>query len=138
VPAGWKAIKDANANCQIAIPPEWVPLGENNGAAVFHNSTTAIAVVTRQPGQEFKLLGAIMLKSLRIRKEKMFENSAARILYQHKTSNNPDDTSTFSAGVPAKNGTCSCHVMVLPVYSRGFSEEDRAQRLPRSVDLIIR
>ena len=46
VPGGWKIVKDVKAACQIAVPPEWVPLGENVGAAVFHASTTAIAVVT--------------------------------------------------------------------------------------------
>jgi hypothetical protein len=114
VPAGWNVIKDATGACQIAVPPEWVPLSENNGAAVFHDSTTAIAVVTSRPGQEFKPLSAAQLKNFGIPKEKMFENSTARIFFQDKTSRNPNDTSAFSASLPAKSGTCSCRVVVLP------------------------
>lgn len=114
VPTGWKVIKDAKAACQIAIPPEWVPLGETNGAAVFHDSTTAIAVVTSQPGQEYRPLSPALLKVFAIPKDRMFENSAKRIFYQDKTSKGPDDTNAFSSSVPAKDGTCSCHVAVLP------------------------
>ena len=114
VPAGWKLITDAKAACQIAVPPEWVALGENSGAAVFQDSTTAIAVVTSQPGQAFKPLNAALLKAFGIPKEKMFENSAVRIFYQEKTSRRAGDTSAFSASVPAKSGTCSCHVVLLP------------------------
>ena len=131
LPIGWKVIKDAKAVCQIAIPPEWVPLGENNGAAVFHDSTNAIAVVTSQPGQEFKPLSATMLKSFGIPKAKIFENSAIRIFYQDKTSKNPDDTSAFSASVPTKNGTCSCHVVVLPSIP-----EDVAKKIALSVSPV--
>ena len=57
VPAGWKVIKEGKGACQIAVPPEWVPFGEMSGAATFHDATTAIAVVTSRPGQEFKPLG---------------------------------------------------------------------------------
>jgi hypothetical protein len=131
VPAGWKVIKDAKAACQIVVPPEWVPLGENNGAAVFHDSTTAIAVVTSQPGQEFKPLSAAQLKNFGIPKEKMFENSAVRIFFQDKTSRNPDDTSAFSASVPAKSGTCSCHVVVLPSIP-----EDVAKKIALSLSSV--
>jgi hypothetical protein len=114
VPADWKIIQDAKATCQIAVPPEWVPFGENNGAAVFHDSTTAITVVTSQRGQEFKPLSPGLLKTIGIPKEKMFENSAKRIFYQDKTSRHPDDASAFSSSVPAKGGTCSCHIVLLP------------------------
>jgi hypothetical protein len=131
VPAGWKLIKDAKGACQIAVPPEWVPLGESNGAAVFHDATTAIAVVTSQPGQEFKPLSATFLKSFGIPKEKMFENSTARIFYQDKTSRNPDDTSAFGASVPAKNGTCSSHVVVLPTIP-----EDVAKKIALSISPV--
>jgi hypothetical protein len=113
-PAGWRVIKDAKAVCQIAVPPEWAPLGENNGAAVFHDSTTAIAVVTSQSGQEFKPLSPMLLKSYGIPKEKMFENSAKRIFYQEKISAGTDDPNAFSSSVPGKGGTCSCHMVALP------------------------
>ena len=113
-PAAWKTIKDAKSACQISVPSDWVPLGENNGAAVFRDSTTAIAVVTSQPGQEFKPLTAAFLKAMALPKEKIFENSDKRIFYQDQTSHGPDDTNAFSSAVPAKTGTCSCHVTVLP------------------------
>jgi hypothetical protein len=114
VHADWKVIRDGKAHCQIAVPPEWVPLGPQQGAAVFRDSTTAIAVVTSQPDQVFKPLTASLIKILGVPKEKMFENSATRIFYQDKTSRNPDDASAFSSSVPAGGGTCSCHVVVLP------------------------
>ena len=114
VPAGWKVITDNKATCRIVVPAEWSALGETSGAAVFHDSTTAIAVVTSRPGQEFKPLSAAQLKNFGIPKEKMFENSTARIFFQDKTSRNPNDTSAFSASLPAKSGTCSCRVVVLP------------------------
>ena len=112
-PAGWKTIKDGKSACQIAVPPEWDPLGEDNGAAIFHDPGTAIAVVTSQPGQEFKPLPPGLLKAMGIPKEKMFENSAKRIFYQDKTSANPNDPNGFSSSIPARDGTCSCHVTAL-------------------------
>ena len=130
-PAGWQVIKDAKAACQIAVPPEWVPFGEANGAAVFHDATTAIAVVTSQPGQEFKPLTAALLKASGIPKEKMFENSATRIFYQDKTSRNAEDNSSFSSSVPARHGTCSCHVVVLPGVT-----EDVAKKIALSLSFV--
>src|SRR5260370_26908773 len=56
VPAGWTVVKDSKHACQIAVPSEWAPWADNTGAAVFRDSTTAIAVVTSQPGQTFKPL----------------------------------------------------------------------------------
>ncbi len=114
VPAGWKAVKDSKAACQIAVPPEWVPFGENSGAAVFHDSTTAIAVVTSQPGQDFKPLTPALVKSIGIPRERMLENSATRVFYQDRAARTPDETSAWSSSVPSKGGTCSCHVVVLP------------------------
>jgi hypothetical protein len=113
-PAGWKTIKDAKGVCRIDVPPEWVPLGEGNGAAVFRDPTTAIAVVTSQPAQEFKPLTPQFLKSMGLPKEKIFENSATRIFYQDRTSEGRDDPNEFSSSVPANGGTCSCHLRLLP------------------------
>ena len=131
VPADWKIIQDAKATCQIAVPPEWVPFGENNGAAVFHDSATAIAVVTSQRGQEFKPLSLGLVKTIGIPKEKMFENSARRIFYQDKTSRRPDDASAFSSSVPAKGGTCSCHIVLLPSVP-----EDVAKKIALSLSPV--
>src|SRR5689334_7417456 len=100
VPADWKIIKDAKAACQIAVPPDWVPFGENNGAAIFHDSTTAIAVVTHQPGQDFKPLTPALVRSLGIAKEHMFENTVARLFYQDRVSRNPEETNAYSSSVP--------------------------------------
>src|SRR5262252_8793295 len=81
IPAGWKMVKDSKNTCQIAVPPEWVLLEDGSGAAVFRDRTTAIAVVTSQPGQIFKPLPEWLQKVLDIRKEKIFENSAKRLFY---------------------------------------------------------
>jgi hypothetical protein len=70
LPEGWKVVKDSKDMCQIAVPPEWVLLAEGSGAAVFHGSTTAIAVVTSLPAQIFKPLPESLQKLLDIRKEK--------------------------------------------------------------------
>jgi len=113
-PPGWKTIRDAKGACQIVVPPEWAPLSETGGAAVYHDASTAIAVVTSQPGQPFKPLPDSMLKIMNIPKEKLFENSAKRIFYQDKSSRNQDDPNSFSSSVPAKGGTCSCRVVILP------------------------
>jgi hypothetical protein len=113
-PAGWNVVKDSKGLCQIEVPPDWVPLSQTSGAAVYHDATTAIAVVTSQPGQAFKTLPASLLKLLEIRKEKMFENTAKRIFYQDKISRNSEDTNAYSSSVPGKDGTCRCRVVFLP------------------------
>jgi hypothetical protein len=115
IPAGWKVVKDSKETCQIAVPPEWVLLEDGSGAAVFQDST--IAVVTSQPKQIFKPLSESLQKVLDIRKEKMFENSAKRLFYQDKTSKGSSDPNAFSASVPGKTGTCSCHVTFLASVS---------------------
>ena len=88
VPQGWKVIKDAKHTCQIAVPPEWVSLDENSGAAVLQDSTTAIVVVTSQAGQAFKPLPESVQRALAIRRERLFENSVKRLFYQDTTSRN--------------------------------------------------
>jgi len=132
VPAGWKVIKEGKGACQIAVPPEWVPFGEMSGAATFHDATTAIAVVTSQLGQQFKPLSPGLLRTIGVPKEKMFENSATRIFFQDKTARNPNDSSAFSASVPAKNGSCSCHVVVLPSIP-----EDVAKKIALSLSPVL-
>jgi hypothetical protein len=114
VPAGWIVVQDSKHACQIAVPPEWTPWGDNAGAAVFRDSTSAIAVVTSQPAQTFKPLTEPVKKSFGIPAEKMFENTARRIFYQDKTSGHADEPNAYSASVPASGGTCSCRVVVLP------------------------
>jgi hypothetical protein len=131
VPAGWKIVKDAKTACQIAVPPEWEPFGENNGAAMLRDSTTAIAVVTSQPGQEYKPLSPALVKSIGIPKEKLFENTAARLFYQDRTSHSGEETNAFSSSVPAKSGTCSCHVVLLPTVS-----EDIAKKIALSLSRV--
>ena len=125
VPADWKVVRDSKSACQIAVPPEWAPWGDNTGAAVFQNTTTAIAVVTSQPGQAFKPLSDQMQKLLGIRKEAMFENTAKRVFYQDKTSARPEDSNAYlqlprrlSSQRPSRD-----------------SQEDRAQSRPRTADL---
>jgi hypothetical protein len=114
VPAGWQIVKDSRGACQIAVPPDWAPWGDNGGAAVFHEPTTAIAVVTSQPGQAFKPLSESVQRLLAISKDKLFENGASRIFYQDKTSGKSEEPNAYSASVPGKGGTCSCRVTILP------------------------
>lgn len=114
MPAGWTVLKDSKRLCQIAVPPEWTPLRASEGAAVLGDTATAIAVVTSQPGQEFKPLSASLQKVLDIRKENIFENTAKRVFYQDRISRNAENPNAYSASVPGKKGTCSCHVTFLP------------------------
>ncbi|MGP8247329.1 MAG: hypothetical protein ACLQVN_22795 [Bryobacteraceae bacterium] len=122
-PSGWKVIKDSKGACQIAVPPEWVPFADSTGAAVFEDATTAIAVVTSQPGQVFKPMTEFLQKVLEIPKGKMFENTARRIFYQEKISKNSEDPNAYDASVPGKNGTCSCRVVFLPTVSEDTSKK---------------
>lgn len=114
VPAGWQIIADSKNTCQIAVPPDWSPYNEGSGAAVLHDSTTAIAVVTSQPRQAFSPLTASLEKVLDIGTEQMFENTARRIFYQEKISRNREDPNAYSFSVPGKTGTCSGHLTFLP------------------------
>ena len=114
LPPAWKVIKDSRGVCQIRVPPEWIPLMESAGAAVLRDSTTAIAVVTSQPQQEFKVLPDSLQRILGIHKEKMFENSLKRVFYQDKTSVQPEDPNGYSLSVPGRSGTCSCRLTALP------------------------
>jgi len=56
IPSKWRVVKDSKGVCQIAVPPEWDLLAEASGAAILQDTTTAIAVVTSQPGQVYKPL----------------------------------------------------------------------------------
>jgi hypothetical protein len=117
--ADWKVLKDSKNACQIMVPPEWTPLGDNTGAATLQDTATAVAVVTSQPGQTFKPLPESLQKSLGIRKKDVFENSPKRVFYQDRTSAGPEDQNAYSVSVPGKAGTCSCHVAFL----RSVAEE---------------
>ena len=128
VPARWQIVKDSKNVCQIAVPPDWSPYGDNSGAAVLHEVSTAIAVVTSQPGQAFRPLPESLQKVLDIRKEKMFENTARRLFYQDKTSGNREDPNAYSVSVPGKAGTCSGRVTFLPSVS-----EDVARKIALSL-----
>jgi hypothetical protein len=128
VPQGWKVIHDGKMSCQIAVPPDWTPFTEGSGAAVFHDATTAIAVVTSQPGQTFKPLTESQLRMLGVVRERIFENSAKRLFYQDRVAPSSDDSNAFSAMVPGKDGTCSCHI----VFGRDISE-DTARKITLSV-----
>jgi hypothetical protein len=116
---GSKVVRDAKVACQITVPSDWVPFNEGSGAAVFHDATTAIAVVTSQPGQTFKPLTENQLRMLGIARDKIFENSAKRLFYQDRTAATPDDSNALSVMVPGKDGTCSSHI----VFARDIPQE---------------
>src|SRR5260370_3370015 len=80
-PAGWKIVKNSKGVCQIAVPPDWDPLSENTGAAVFQDATTAIAVVTNQAGPAFKPLPETWHELLGNLKGKPFEKTGSHIFY---------------------------------------------------------
>ena len=105
VPAGLKVLKDPKGACQITVPEAWNSSSEQAGWAVLRDATTAIAVVTSQPGQAFKPLPESLLKMLGIPK---------RVYYQDKIAAGPSDTNAFSVMVPGKAGTCSSRVVFLP------------------------
>jgi hypothetical protein len=128
VPAGWQIVKDSKNACQIAVPPDWSPYGDNIGAAVFQNVSTAIATVTSQPGQVFTPLSESLQRVLDIRKETMFENSVKRVFYREQTSKNQEDPNVYSFSVPGKAGTCSGHLRSLPSVS-----EDVARKIAVSL-----
>lgn len=113
-PAEWKIVKDPRGLCQIAVPPDWEEVSESAGAAVLHDTETAIAVVTSQPGQAFKPLSESLQRLLGIRKAALFENTPRRIFYQDKASKRSVDPNVYDSSVPGKSGTCSCHVAALP------------------------
>ena len=113
-PAEWKTVKDSKGLCQMVVPPDWEEIAEGSGAAVLHDTSTAVAVVTSQPGQAFKPLSDSLQRLLGIRKEALFENTARRIFYQDKATKRAEDPNVYDSSVPAKSGTCSRPVAALP------------------------
>ncbi len=121
--AAWTVIKDSKDACQITVPPDWAPLSQGTGAAIFRDATTAIAVVTSQPGQGFKPLTESQLKTLAVPKDKIFENTAKRLFYQDRVSRNAEDGNAYSAMVPGRAGTCSCHVVFVPSIGEDLAKK---------------
>jgi hypothetical protein len=128
VPANWQIVKDAKNACQIAVPADWSPYGDTRSAAIFQDTSTALAVVTSQPGQTFSPLTEFFQKVLNIGKEKLFENTNKRIFYQDKTSRGADDPNSYTFSVPGKAGTCSGHLTFLPSIT-----EDVARKIALSL-----
>jgi hypothetical protein len=113
-PNGWQIVKDTRNTCQLAVPPDWSLYGESHSAAVLHDPSTALVVVTSQPGQAFAPLSERLKSVLNISKEKLFENTANRIFYEDKSSAHPADPKWYTFSVPGKNGTCSGKLTFLP------------------------
>ena len=132
VPAVWKVLKDSKGACQITVPEAWDSSSDQAGWAVLRDATTAIAVVTSQPGQAFKPVPESLLKMMGIPKERIFENSAKRVYYQDKIAANSSDAKAFSVMVPGKAGTCSSRVVFLPEVS-----EDTARKIALSVGPVL-
>jgi hypothetical protein len=114
VPTAWQIVKDSKNVCQVTVPSDWSLYGESHSAAVLHDTSTALAVVTSQPGQTFTPLTEFFQKVLNIPKEKLFENTSKRIFYQDRVSAGPDDPNSYTFSVPGKAGTCSGHLTFLP------------------------
>lgn len=130
-PKGQKIIKDSKGACQITVPDDWTQSSDTSSAAVFKDASTAIAVVTSQPGQTVKPLSEALQKSLGIPKEKMFENTLKRIYYQDRIATKANDSNAFSAMVPGKGGTCSSRV----VYTSPVTEET-AKKITLSISSV--
>lgn len=128
VPPGWKIVKDSKGTCQIAVPPEWTPLDPATGAAIFQDTTIAIAVVTGQPEQKFLPLTESLQRLLGVRKEKLFENSVKRVFYQDRVSAKPEEPNALGASVPTTTGSCSCRITFLPVVT-----EETAKKIALSL-----
>ena len=116
VPAGWQVIKDTKGVCQVALT-------DGGGAAVFHDPSTAIAVVTSQPGQIFKPFSETQLRMLGIPKEQLFENTAKRIFYNDRAARNSPSATGYSAMGPGTNGTCCCHVVLVPTIAEEIAKK---------------
>lgn len=123
VPDGWQIVKDSKNACRIAVPADWSLYGETQSAAIFQDSTTALAIVTSQPGQEFHPLPENLLRVLDIPQGKLFENSATRIFYQDRRSSGPGDPTSYSFSVPSKSGTCSGHLTFLSSISEELARK---------------
>jgi hypothetical protein len=128
VPTGWQIIKDSKSVCQIAVPSDWTPYRESAGAAMFTDSSTAMAVVTSQPDQPFRPLPESVLRVIDVPKARVFENSAKRIFYQDKVSKSPQEVNSYSFSVPGKTGTCSGHLNFIPTIA-----EDLARKIALSL-----
>ena len=113
-PSGWQIVKDSNNACQLAVPPDWSLYGESHSAAVLHDASIALVVVTSQPGQAFAPLSERLKSILNISKEKLFENTANRIFYEDKSSAHAADPKWYTFSVPGKSGTCSGKLNFLP------------------------
>ena len=105
------------------VPPEWSAWANNTGAAVLQDTSTALAVVTHQPGQAFKILTETMQRMLGIPKEKLFENTAKRLFYQDKTSTFAGDPNAYSGSAPAGDATRSCRVVFLPTVPADIAKK---------------
>lgn len=114
VPGGWQIVKDSKSACQIAVPPDWSVYGESHSAAVLHDPSTALVVVTSQPGQTFAPLTERLKSVLNLSKDKLFENSVSRIFYEDKSSAHAADPKCYTFSIPGRNGTCSGHLTFLP------------------------
>jgi hypothetical protein len=113
-PSGWQIVKDSKNACQLAVPPDWSLYGESHSAAVLHDASTALVVITSQPGQDFAPLSDRLRSTLNLGKDKLFENTANRIFYEDKSSAHAADPKWYTFSVPGKNGTCSGKLTFLP------------------------
>jgi hypothetical protein len=113
-PSNWQIVKDSKNLCQLAVPPDWALYGESHSAAVLHDASTALVVITSQPGQDFAPLSDRLRSTLNLGKDKLFENTANRIFYEDKSSAHAADPKWYTFSVPGKNGTCSGKLTFLP------------------------
>jgi hypothetical protein len=132
VPSGWQIVKDSRNACQLAVPPDWSMYGESRSAAVLHDTSTALVVITSQPGQAFAPLTERLKSILNIIKEKLFENTASRIFYEDNSSAHPADPKWYTFSVPGKNGTCSGHLTFLPSL-----QDDLARQIVFSLGPVV-
>jgi hypothetical protein len=103
--AGWKAIKDTSAACQMSVPPDW-----NVNAQVPSMATgpeLAAATIVSQPGKTVRPMNETVQNVVGV--DKMLENTAQRVFWAGKPISVPAGAPpvvAYHVTVPGKNGTC--------------------------------
>jgi hypothetical protein len=108
---GWNTVKDETGSCQISVPPNWTRLAQPG----IVNSPQRTATVVMSGMRSFKPFSAGTLKMLNI--DKLFENSATRILYITKPVGNPPHVA-YHVEAPGKVHSCIAEIS-LPAQHLG-------------------
>lgn len=120
--SAWINIKDKTNVCQISVPPTWSKLGSPGMA----NSPDGTTMQIMASGHHFGPFGSETLSLLNI--GKVYENSAARILYVTKPNGGTPQLITYHVEVPGRQGSCVAQIPLKPQYS-----EEEARKIALSL-----